>query len=121
MDHILPSSLITFESVPNPLAIDCCHVFEKQEGLCSYDALLRTYTNNLLLKVVADYDSPISLHELDQVVDKFPDLSPERANSWKLVFIIPSSMQSRFTKQPCLGVGKYRWDTGFLDQGITCI
>jgi hypothetical protein len=118
----LQSSPVGFESTPTGLSIDYCYFFNKTDGIRSYDAIIYTYANGVrtvnLLKVVADYESPIFLDELDRLEQKFPNVSagkPGRDSpmgcNWRLVFIVPSSMRTSFATQPYCGVGKYDWES----------
>jgi hypothetical protein len=117
---MLESSVITFESMPKPLPVDRCFFFSKTEGIRSYDAVIHTSKPFAkivhLLKVVADHESPVFLHELDRIAQNIPNVLPRRTGWtspdcwWRLVFIVPASMRDSFARQPFEGVGKYRWE-----------
>jgi len=129
----LQRSPISFESIPTSIPIDHCYFFNKVEGIRSYDAVVRTFTAYVntvhLLKIVADYESPIFLEDLDRLEGKFPNvpsgkpgIAPSQSCYWRLIFIVPSSMRTGFATQPYRGVGKIDWEnSGYFAQAIAGI
>jgi len=114
----LLSSVVTIESLPAPLPINHCYVFDKADELRSYDAVIRTCspynTNIYLLKVVAESESPIFLEELDRLEEKFKDFYAGKPGG--------NTMRSRFLKQPYSGTGKYSWaDSAYFEQAIASV